>query len=54
MNLPAEVRTGLKLAVKSGRFKDEIVPVVVKTKKGEIVVDTDEHPTFGSYHGNFS
>ena len=33
-------------AVKSGRFKDEIVPVTIKTKKGEIVVDTDEHPTF--------
>ena len=33
--------------VKSGRFKDEIVPVTIKTKKGEIVVDTDEHPCFG-------
>ncbi|MCD3327856.1 acetyl-CoA C-acyltransferase, partial [Clostridium botulinum D/C] len=29
-------------AIKSGRFKDEIVPVAVKTKKGEKVVDTDE------------
>ena len=35
-------------AVKSGRFKDEIVPVTIKTKKGEVVVDTDEHPTFGT------
>ena len=35
-------------AIKSGRFKDEIVPVTVKTKKGEIVIDTDEHPTFGT------
>lgn len=35
-------------AVKSGRFKDEIVPVVVKTKKGEVVVDTDEFPRFGT------
>ena len=35
-------------AVKSGRFKDEIVPVTIKTRKGEIVVDTDEHPTFGT------
>ena len=35
-------------AIKSGRFKDEIVPVTVKTRKGEIVVDTDEHPTFGT------
>lgn len=35
-------------AIKSGRFKDEIVPVIIKTKKGEILVDTDEHPTFGT------
>ncbi|CCG55845.1 Yqi jprotein [Brachyspira pilosicoli WesB] len=35
-------------AIKSGRFKDEIVPVTIKTKKGEILVDTDEHPTFGT------
>ncbi|MCT4563868.1 MAG: acetyl-CoA C-acetyltransferase [Maledivibacter sp.] len=34
-------------AVKEGRFKDEIVPVVVKTRKGEVVVDTDEYPKFG-------
>lgn len=31
-------------AIASGRFKDEIVPVVVKQKKSEIVFDTDEHP----------
>ncbi|NSW82220.1 MAG: acetyl-CoA C-acetyltransferase [Syntrophothermus sp.] len=31
-------------AIESGRFKDEIVPVVIKTKKGEVVFDTDEHP----------
>ena len=35
-------------AIKSGRFKDEIVPVVIKGKKGDIVFDTDEHPKFGS------
>ena len=29
-------------AIREGRFKDEIVPVVVKTKKGETVFDTDE------------
>src|SRR5919201_2764910 len=28
-------------AMKSGRFKDEIVPVTVKTRKGDIIVDTD-------------
>ncbi|MGI6413928.1 MAG: acetyl-CoA C-acetyltransferase [Syntrophomonadaceae bacterium] len=31
-------------AIASGRFKDEIVPVVLKGKKGDIVFDTDEHP----------
>ncbi|TDC72085.1 acetyl-CoA C-acyltransferase [Actinomadura sp. GC306] len=27
-----------------GAFADEIVPVRISTKKGEVVVDTDEHP----------
>jgi acetyl-CoA C-acetyltransferase len=27
----------------AGKFKDEIVPVTVKTRKGDIVVDQDEH-----------
>ena len=27
----------------AGRFEAEIVPVTVKTRKGEVVVDTDEH-----------
>ncbi|MDK9697417.1 MAG: acetyl-CoA C-acetyltransferase [Siculibacillus sp.] len=30
-------------AKKSGRFKDEITPVVIKSKKGDVVVDTDEY-----------
>ncbi len=34
-------------AIESGRFKDEIVPVTIKTRKGETVVDTDEHPRAG-------
>lgn len=34
-------------ARKAGRFKDEIVPVVIKGKKGDIVVDTDEGPRDG-------
>jgi len=29
-------------AVESGRFKDEIVPVKYETRRGEIIVDTDE------------
>lgn len=31
-------------AIKEGHFKDEIVPVTVKTRKGDVVVDTDEQP----------
>ena len=35
-------------AVESGRLKDEIVPVTVKTRKAEVVVDQDEFPRFGT------
>lgn len=36
-------------AIKSGRFKDEIVPVVIPQRKGDpIVFDTDEFPKFGT------
>ena len=31
-------------AMASGAFADEIVPVTVKTRKGEVVVDSDEEP----------
>ncbi len=31
-------------AVESGRFKDEIIPIVVRDRKGETVIDTDEGP----------
>ena len=31
-------------AIESGAFKNEITPVVIKTRKGEVVVDTDEQP----------
>ncbi|HQG43080.1 MAG TPA: acetyl-CoA C-acetyltransferase, partial [Spirochaetota bacterium] len=41
-------QTKAEAAIKSGRFKDEIVPVVVKDKKGEKIFDTDEHPRFGT------
>lgn len=35
-------------AIKSGAFKDEIVPVTIKTKKSETVFDTDEFPREGT------
>ncbi|UEM06471.1 acetyl-CoA C-acetyltransferase [Skermanella rosea] len=34
-------------AMKSGKFKDEIVPVTIKTRKGDTIVDTDEFPKAG-------
>lgn len=33
--------------IKEGKFKEEIVPVVIKTRKGDVVVDTDEFPRPG-------
>ena len=35
-------------AQKAGKFKDEIVPVTVKTRKGDIVVDQDEYIRAGA------
>jgi acetyl-CoA C-acetyltransferase len=35
-------------AQKAGRFKDEIVPVTVKSRKGDVVVDADEYPKHGT------
>ncbi|MCT4566163.1 MAG: acetyl-CoA C-acetyltransferase [Maledivibacter sp.] len=36
-------------AIKTGRFKDEIVPVEIPQRKGDpILVDTDEYPKFGA------
>jgi acetyl-CoA C-acetyltransferase len=35
-------------AQKSGRFKEEIVPVTIATRKGDVVVDTDEYPRHGT------
>ena len=35
-------------AIAAGKFKDEIVPVEIKTKKGTVVFDTDEGPREGT------
>ncbi len=31
-------------AIAKGRFNDEIIPYEIKTQKGTVIVDTDEHP----------
>jgi acetyl-CoA C-acetyltransferase len=35
-------------AKKAGKFKDEITAVTIKTRKGDVVVDTDEYPRHGA------
>lgn len=35
-------------AIAEGAFKQEIVPVVIKSKKGDITFDTDEYPKAGT------
>src|SRR6188508_3249690 len=34
-------------AMKAGKFKDEIAAVTIKSRKGDVVVDTDEYPKSG-------
>jgi len=35
-------------AQKAGRFKDEIIPVKIATRKGEVTVEADEYPKHGT------
>src|SRR6202043_3245405 len=35
-------------AQKPGKFKDEITPVTIKSRKGDVGVDTDEYPRHGT------
>jgi acetyl-CoA C-acetyltransferase len=44
----AESQRRAEAAIKSGAFKDEIVPVMVPGKKGETPAETDEHPRPGT------
>ncbi|MGA0014190.1 MAG: acetyl-CoA C-acyltransferase family protein [Burkholderiaceae bacterium] len=39
-----ESQTRAAKAIAEGRFKDQIVPITIKSKKGDVVFDTDEHP----------
>jgi acetyl-CoA C-acetyltransferase len=47
-NFAAGSQAKAEAAQKAGRFKDEIVPVKIATRRGETVVDTDEHPKHGT------
>ena len=41
--LSAESHRRAAAAIAEGRFKSQIVPIVLKTRKGDVVFDTDEH-----------
>lgn len=43
-----ESQNKAEAAQKAGRFDDEIVPVTIKGKKGDIVVDKDEYIKYGA------
>lgn len=44
----AESHRRAAAAITEGRFKDQIVPIVRQTRKGEVVFDTDEHVKAGT------
>ncbi len=44
----ADSQAKAEAAQNAGRFAEEIVPVTIKTRKGDVVVDTDEHPRHGT------
>ena len=41
-------------AIQQGRFKTQIMPVTLKTRKGETIFDTDEHPRADARAEDFS
>ncbi len=50
----AELHRRAAAAIAEGRFKSQIVPVVKKTRKGEVVFDTDEHVKAGTTAASLS
>lgn len=43
----AQSQNKAEQAIKDGKFKTEITPVTIKSKKGDVVVDADEFPRAG-------
>ncbi|AWW46129.1 acetyl-CoA C-acyltransferase family protein [Polynucleobacter paneuropaeus] len=41
--LACESHRRAAVAIKEGRFKSQIVPITIKSRKGDVVFDTDEH-----------
>ena len=46
--LAAESHRRAAAAIDEGRFTDQIVPIVKKSRKGEVTIDTDEHVKRGT------
>jgi acetyl-CoA C-acetyltransferase len=44
----AQSQSRAEAAQKAGRFKDEIVPVKIQSRKGDTLVDVDEYPRHGT------
>jgi len=42
------------VAYEEGRFRDEIVPVTVPGRKGDVIIDKDEHPRFDADLGSLA
>jgi acetyl-CoA C-acetyltransferase len=47
-SLAVKSQNKCEAAQKAGKFNDEIIPVTIKSRRGDTVVDTDEHPTHGA------
>ena len=43
-----ESQTRAARAIAEGRFRSQIVPITLKSRKGDLVFDTDEHPRAGT------
>jgi acetyl-CoA C-acetyltransferase len=44
----AQSQQKCEAAMKAGKFKDEIIPVTIKDRKGDIVIESDEFPRAGT------
>lgn len=44
----AESQRRAAIAIEEGRFKSQIVPITLKSRKGDTIFDTDEHPKPGT------
>ena len=53
-NFAVSSQNKAEAAQKSGKFKDEIAPVTIKTRKGETVVDQDEYIRVGATYDSLA